>query len=413
MQIFVLGMHRSGTSAVTSVLVRMGAYPGPEQQSIGANEENPKGFYERRDVVDLDVEAFTAIGADWHRVTGFDLERRRDEQRQDHAARIDTIVSELDGHRPWVLKDPRMCFTLPIWLAACDRPVVVFAHRCPIEVADSLRVRNDFAHVVGIALWEAYTVEALRNCRDVPVVPVSYADLVSDPRTTTARLRRDLADLGVESLRSLDAGDLDDIIDRDLYRNRADHRDPAEFMNATQFALYRAMRDGSAFDEFFDAHLSEGGRITLEEFEAELEAERIPDEAFAGDETTGEPAMEPRKGMSPRYQRLERRYLELAQLQHRTSRKRAEAESAYEKAKQHAQRLEENVTGLRERLGTAEESYRVAKDKRDEALEAYRREKARHRTGEVNDDSESDSRSEPAARDAASATREPNSEHES
>lgn len=401
MQIFVLGMHRSGTSAVTSVLVRMGAYPGPEQQSIGANEENPKGFYERRDVIDLDVEAFTAIGADWHRVTGFDLERRRPEQQLDQAERIRTIVSELDEHPPWVLKDPRMCFTLPLWLEACKQPVVVFAHRCPIEVADSLRVRNDFSHVVGIALWEAYTIAALRHCRNVPVVPVSYADLVTDPRTTTARFRRDLADLGVETLQSLDASDLDDLIDNDLYRNRADHRDPADFMNATQFRLYRAIRDGSAFDEFFDTTMSEGGRVTLEEFEAEIEAERITEDDLPTDSTS---ALTPRKGMSPRFQRLERRFLELTELQQRTSQKRAEAESAYEKIKQHARRLEENLTGLRERLEAAEESYRIAKGKRDDALEAYRREKERHQASV-----ESEAQEEPASHDAKAATHEPDS----
>ena len=54
MQLIILGMHRSGTSMVTRLVNMMGAYFGPEGVSLGANDENPKGFWERRDVLDLD-----------------------------------------------------------------------------------------------------------------------------------------------------------------------------------------------------------------------------------------------------------------------------------------------------------------------------------------------------------------------
>ena len=53
MQLIVLGMHRSGTSVLARLLNLMGAYFGPEGSSTGANEENHKGFWERRDVRNL------------------------------------------------------------------------------------------------------------------------------------------------------------------------------------------------------------------------------------------------------------------------------------------------------------------------------------------------------------------------
>lgn len=49
MQLMVLGMHRSGTSVLTRVLNMMGAYFGPEGIIAATNDENPKGFWERRD----------------------------------------------------------------------------------------------------------------------------------------------------------------------------------------------------------------------------------------------------------------------------------------------------------------------------------------------------------------------------
>ena len=66
MQILVVGMHRSGTSAVARLLNMMGAYFGPEDVDIGAGEENPKGFWERREVRKLCDDLLHSAGADWH-----------------------------------------------------------------------------------------------------------------------------------------------------------------------------------------------------------------------------------------------------------------------------------------------------------------------------------------------------------
>ena len=52
MQLIVLGMHRSGTSAVTRLLNMMGSYVGPEESLLEANtddvdalwDQNRKGF---------------------------------------------------------------------------------------------------------------------------------------------------------------------------------------------------------------------------------------------------------------------------------------------------------------------------------------------------------------------------------
>ena len=71
MQILVLGMHRSGTSMVARLLNLMGAYFAPEGVSLGANQENPKGFWERRDLCALNEMVLQSSGADWHRLSGF------------------------------------------------------------------------------------------------------------------------------------------------------------------------------------------------------------------------------------------------------------------------------------------------------------------------------------------------------
>lgn len=53
MQLLVLGMHRSGTSNVSRMLNLMGCYFGPEHLAISAPAEDPRGCWERRDVLSL------------------------------------------------------------------------------------------------------------------------------------------------------------------------------------------------------------------------------------------------------------------------------------------------------------------------------------------------------------------------
>ena len=73
MQLIVLGMHRSGTSVLARLLNMMGAYFGSEGISTGANEENPKGFWERRDVRDINDFVLHSVDCDWDRVADFNL----------------------------------------------------------------------------------------------------------------------------------------------------------------------------------------------------------------------------------------------------------------------------------------------------------------------------------------------------
>jgi len=64
MQLIILGMHRSGTSMQTRLLNLAGAYFGPEGSSTGANDENPKGFWERVEARRLNDAVLFSTGHD-------------------------------------------------------------------------------------------------------------------------------------------------------------------------------------------------------------------------------------------------------------------------------------------------------------------------------------------------------------
>lgn len=66
--ILVLGMHRSGTSALTRVLAGAGAWVGDDEEMLPAHPaDNPTGYWERRDIVAAHDEFLTAAGCGWDR----------------------------------------------------------------------------------------------------------------------------------------------------------------------------------------------------------------------------------------------------------------------------------------------------------------------------------------------------------
>lgn len=71
-QVIVLGMHRSGTSALTGALSRMGLFVGEADHLTGSSWENPEGFFERLDARRICDALLHGSDADWWKVSGFD-----------------------------------------------------------------------------------------------------------------------------------------------------------------------------------------------------------------------------------------------------------------------------------------------------------------------------------------------------
>jgi hypothetical protein len=74
MQLIVLGMHRTGTSVIARLLNMIGVYFGPEGMNTGANLENPKGFWERKDIRNANDKLLHTNNLDWNRIARFDIQ---------------------------------------------------------------------------------------------------------------------------------------------------------------------------------------------------------------------------------------------------------------------------------------------------------------------------------------------------
>jgi glycosyltransferase involved in cell wall biosynthesis len=194
--LLVLGMHRSGTSAVTRLLSLLGA-DLPKDPIGPVAGDNEAGFWEPAPMVDLNNELMTAAGSSWDDV----LPIRRDWFESDAVEPFRIRAIELLHHQYgasefFVFKDPRLSRLLPFWqhvLAdAGVEPLYVISVRNPLEVIDSLRARDKFSVARSSLLWLRYQLEAEALTRSGARTFVPYEGLMQDWRHWASRMGDEL-----------------------------------------------------------------------------------------------------------------------------------------------------------------------------------------------------------------------------
>lgn len=269
-QVIVLGAHRSGTSALTGALAKMGLFVGDEADLTRTSWENPKGFFERRDARAIGDALLHGSGADWWKVSAFDPDHADRATVAAQRPKLLQLIQALDARsRSWVLKEPRLCLLFPIVRDLLQRPFAVISCRHPMEAARSLRRRNGFPIRAGLALWEAYTIAALRHGRTVDHEIVVYDALIREPETVLSRLAERLEAVGA---RGLDPARGAATIEPGL---RREGREPAESgadLTPAQAALWERLSAGGPFE--VAPTLSPEALGELREFEVD-EDERI------------------------------------------------------------------------------------------------------------------------------------------
>lgn len=217
MQLLVLGMHRAGTSITTRLVNLMGAYFAPAGMELPANKANPKGFWERKDVMRANDALLAWQHCRWDKPDLW-LDRKCDDIPPELQQQMRGIVDSLNEHKPWVVKDPRLCITLPCWLPLLDNPIAIIASRHPWESARSLEFRNGLPLETGMALWEYHAIGIIRHARNLPHVFVRHEEAIADPLAATANLYEDLEARNVQGLNMPQPKDIREFVDSDLYR---------------------------------------------------------------------------------------------------------------------------------------------------------------------------------------------------
>ncbi len=194
--IVVLGMHRSGTSALTGTLSHFGVALGANL--LVANEDvNARGFFELSDVVEVHDELLDALGSSWSNPSPLPEKWWRMDAVAEHRDRlIHVLEKSFANEAVWAVKDPRLCRLLPLWLdlfAAADAlPSFVIVYRHPLEVVASLKQRDGVNDEHAMVLWVEHMLAAEHATRAFPRTFVSYHALLSDWRSVVDQIASDL-----------------------------------------------------------------------------------------------------------------------------------------------------------------------------------------------------------------------------
>ncbi|GAB3394572.1 glycosyltransferase [Azotobacter armeniacus] len=197
--VVVLGMHRSGTSAITRSLQVLGVELGDNLIPPNANV-NAKGFWEDVDVNALNIELLAALGHDWHTLTPLLPEHLNSSILDTFKLRAVQLLREkLSAVDCFGLKDPRIARLLPFWMSVFAhlnaQVSYVIACRHPMSVVRSLAKRDGFALEKAYQLWLEHMLASLEGTQNHPRIVVDYDLLIEEP---AAQLQRIAETLGFE-----------------------------------------------------------------------------------------------------------------------------------------------------------------------------------------------------------------------
>jgi GT2 family glycosyltransferase/glycosyltransferase involved in cell wall biosynthesis len=184
--VVVLGMHRSGTSAITRALEVLGV-------DIGANllpsidGINAKGFFEDVEINSLNVEILRALGNDWHSLAKIDPEDIKVLNKGEYFLRATDLLRRKTAGAPiFGFKDPRVAKILPFWrhvFSHCQFSAdYVLAVRNPLSVVRSLAKRDGLLPEKTYLLWCGHVLNSLAHTEDARRVLVDYDRFVQEPK---------------------------------------------------------------------------------------------------------------------------------------------------------------------------------------------------------------------------------------
>lgn len=248
--LLVLGMHRSGTSAVTGVLRLLGAGLG-DKLMPAVEDVNPKGYWENLEIYEFHERLLQHLESGWFDVLSFPDDWLHAEDTTQYREELAAIIERNFSVFPlWAVKDPRLCRFVPLWrqVLAETNPDVgcLLMLRHPSEVAFSLRQRDGIQRPHALLLWLRYVLDSERDSRGLPRVIVTYDELLNDWRTTMDRVDKALQ-VGL----MLDHDDAAALVDNFLDAQLRHHTTPSQLADDPLLRLaidaYHAVRTNDVY----------------------------------------------------------------------------------------------------------------------------------------------------------------------
>jgi SAM-dependent methyltransferase len=187
--IVIMGMHRSGTSAVAKAVHSWGAYGG--EALLPADINNPRGYWEHVPLVMFNDVLLGSVQSSW--AVPPDGQRRQAlvSKVSTFSDRATALISSMRERqsKTWFWKDPRLSILLPFWECVWQDVVYIITLRNPMDIAESLYARNAFPASASLLIWREYMAALLSTPN--PLFPrhfVLFENLIADPAAECRRL---------------------------------------------------------------------------------------------------------------------------------------------------------------------------------------------------------------------------------
>ncbi len=192
--IVVLGMHRSGTSAITRGLQVVGVRLG-DRMMPPVEGDNAKGYWEDIDLNALNIEMLRTIDSDWYHLSAIDAIDVEILRKQGYFLRaIELLRQKVASATVFGFKDPRVAKLLPFWkevFSHCQFDVsYLLAVRHPLSVVKSLAKRSGFETEQSYLLWLGHVITSLTGSAGDKRVLVDYDRLMQLPDRELMRIAK-------------------------------------------------------------------------------------------------------------------------------------------------------------------------------------------------------------------------------
>ncbi|MHB1947471.1 MAG: sulfotransferase family protein [Gammaproteobacteria bacterium] len=193
----VLGMPRSGTSAITRGLKALGVNLGDQLVPPG-KKWNATGYWEDNDIVfRVNKKILHAIFDTWESIKIIQpAEFETTPIKEIRASAINLIKQRLSSSEQWGFKDPRTVRLLPFWRSVFAELNVndnyLIALRNPLASAHSLHNLTGIDMEKGLLLWLAHLIPAIDETRGKKRMVVNYNSMLENPHFQLERMRKHL-----------------------------------------------------------------------------------------------------------------------------------------------------------------------------------------------------------------------------
>jgi GT2 family glycosyltransferase len=155
--------------------------------------DNDLGFWESRAIAEANEKAMESLGIAWTDPDPVPQSWFRSPVAERYEYWLVDLLRDEYGDAPlFVVKDPRICRLVPLWQRTLTRAGAtarfVIPVRNPLEVAASLKMRNDLSTDQSLLLWLRHVLEVERDTRGSGRAFLSYEDLLRDWRSSVDRL---------------------------------------------------------------------------------------------------------------------------------------------------------------------------------------------------------------------------------